>query len=231
MKEIQISNNQIFEFESSETIQKSTLNEILSSNLSWVTNVPFSDSIVNYSTNAYRDLGNNEITFFYHKPLFDWINECLELVTKKYFTNGTLKVCDSWVVKTTFGQAGPKHYHVPSMFSGLFYLTDHSSSETVFHYDDPVYNHFTPYYGDIVRKHSFTYSSQPKAGKLLIWPSYLPHHVNVHKDKITRYTISFNTELTGVIGPIRTGYCDRNVRTIDEQNSLGLSKLKPYRPG
>jgi len=225
MKSIQIANNEIFEFHSDDHVCQSTFNEIINSNLSYVDNGPVNKMGKNYSTNGYRDLGNNKITFFYHKPLHDWIDECLHLVSKKYFEFGTLEISDSWVVKTTFGQMGNKHNHSLSMFSGLYYVTTHEGSETTFEIEDPFYQNFVNYYGDVIKKTNYIYNSVPKAGKLLIWPSYINHYLNIHKERDTRYTVAFNTELTGLINPKRTSYCYRKPINISESNSLPINNL------
>lgn len=230
MKVIPISNIEFFEFQSTDEICKNTHDEIRYGDFDYVSNGP-ANTVENFSSNGYRKLGDGQITFFYYKPLFDWINECLQIVTKQYFTSGNLEICDSWVVKTKFGEVSSKHQHALSLFSGLYYITDHDTSETVFHFDDPVYNFFEPYYGEtVMKKNNYNFISKPKSGKLLIWPSYIQHHVNLHRDKTTRYTVAFNTELTGVISPFRTCYSEKTIKGSVNQESLTISKTKKYIP-
>lgn len=228
MKPIPLANTEIFEFQSTDEIIKSTHDTIQNTKFHYVYNG--STDVNMRSANGYRDLGNGEITFFYHKPLFDWVNECLKLVTDKYFFYGNLQICDSWVVKTKLGQISPKHFHTCSVFSGLFYVTEHDSSETVFYGEDPVHKHFSPYYGETVKQNNVTYISKPKPGKLLVWPSYLEHQVNMHREKTIRYTVAFNTDLTGYVSPMRTCYTNRSIQEVSNPESIKISPTKKYIP-
>lgn len=223
MNRIQISNNEIFEFKNKELVAE-VHDQILNSKINYQPNAPAGENAANYSCNGYIDLGSKNLAIFYNKNLYNWLNSCIKEVSDIYFPRGRLQICDLWVVKTTFGQISPLHHHKISVFSGIYYITEQTSSETIFHFEDPVYKYFEPYYGRGIRPRKYMYKSSPESGKLLIWPSYLSHSVNIHKEKNTRYSIAFNTMITGTVGEVRTGYCDLNV--VPPDNNLNIIKYK-----
>lgn len=226
MNVIQIPNNDIFEFQSDNSLVEEVYQQILNTNFLWTSNCPNNkENPLSYSENGYVQLENG-ITFFNNQNLSEWLNACVKQVSDLYFSRGLLEICDLWLVKQKFGQLSAKHFHATSMFSGLYYVTNQDSSETVFHFDDPVHKFFEPFYGRGIIQRKYTYSSKPKAGKLLIWPSYVAHSVNVLKEKNVRYSIAFNTMLSGTIGTKITDYCDLRVRPTNSPNYI-LNNTNP----
>lgn len=157
---------------------------------------------------------------FYHEKLYDWIQACIDEVSTEYFTNLKFSICDTWIHKASFGTSSlDVHVHTQSVFSGLLYLTDHVTAKkgkTVFYFKDPVtkkYDTFHPM-GTITR--SFT--SKPEKGKLLIWPSFIPHNVEPIDDlHQTRYTLSFNTWPDGTISDYPTKGLKTTVETARDR--------------
>ena len=219
MNAIQISNSALYEFHSTQSLVDEVYHQILNTTLSYGNNTPPGEKIDSYSMNGYV-LTEAGLTFFHNENLFNWFNDCLRQVASQHFSRNHIQICDLWIMKQTFGERSARHIHTNSIFSGLYYLTDQESSETVFYFDDPVYNFFSPFYDTLVKQKPYTYISKPKAGKLLIWPSYLPHSVNVLKEKNTRYSISFNTMLSGLISGDRTGYCDVRINPVNNPNYI-----------
>lgn len=134
----------------------------------------------------------------YHPELFVEIEKCVDTVCEIYLENQKLKISDAWLTKTNFGGNTLTHMHSLSLFSGLLYLTDHERSETVFYVDNPFEKNYGIFKA-VLKKREYSYSSKPKKGKLLIWDSHLNHKINTHNDQKTRYTLAFNTFLTGKI--------------------------------
>lgn len=144
-------------------------------------------------------IGNdNQKSCFYDELLYNFLDSCLEPIYKKHFTQATShKICDLWMVKSTFGSgAAAFHYHVNSIFSGVFYLHD-SKTSTLFKFDDPL----TQNLKKIVNcTNEFLYHKiQPEQGKVVIWPSSIPHKIEIHREKQTRYTVAFNSFWDGEI--------------------------------
>jgi len=160
----------------------------------------FQDSLV-----VYADKG---LVPFYNEKLFDWIQKCVDEVAAEYFGDLKFVINDTWVHKADFGASSLKlHVHIRSVLSGLLYLTDHPDTKrgrTVYYHEDPVTkNYFCLSPDGAVTK---TFTSKPKKGKLLIWPSFIQHKVEPTDDmKKARYTLSFNTWPDGVLGNYPTG--------------------------
>jgi len=219
-----VANHEIFEFQSDEILAQSVLTDILQSDIHYTENLISSTTKAGGS--GYKKISDTEMVCYYNKELFDWIQSCLDEVTKKYFEkNTTLKICDSWVTKTQMGQISHKHKHVLSIFSGLYYLTDHNSSNTIFYFDDPVQAFFSPLLGEhVMPNKEIEFKSKPKIGKLLIWPSYIQHSVEVHREHKVRYTIAFNTFVDGKISSWKSRVLHNNVNGIELQTPLKIPR-------
>ena len=103
----------------------------------------------------------------------------------------------SWGNKVDKGKDHPKHYHLNSMLSGVFYVkTSDEAPPIVFESgrQDPFPVRPEPdkrlssneYNGNL-------YSFKATAGQLLIFPSILQHYVPTHDGDEPRISISFNT--------------------------------------
>lgn len=87
------------------------------------------------------------------------------------------------------------HTHYSSLISGVLYLqVDNNSSNITF-------NNVNPFLEYLPKKHLTTYtynkmSFEPTIGKLIVFPSWLPHGSDTELNKSDeRIIISFNTEL------------------------------------
>lgn len=130
---------------------------------------------------------------YHNQQLYDWLYDCLNVVSDKHLKNINLKIVDLWSVKTKFGEAAVLHNHTNSMFSGVYHLTDCDRSELVFQSPDNFYEQWKFLLADNLQNVPNRVSVKPKKGKLYIWPSSLLHSINPHTQTMPRYSLAFNT--------------------------------------
>jgi uncharacterized protein (TIGR02466 family) len=133
-------------------------------------------------------------------PIRTRIEECLRhfyhevlLASKSIDINITI----SWANKENPEQLHERHNHPNSVLSGVLYFDDHpngikfvSNLFPQIHWEKSGWNLLN----------SQTWRIEPKTGLLLIFPSYLEHEVEVlAKDAPVRYSLSFNTWLSGTV--------------------------------
>jgi len=161
---------------------------------------------------------NSEISYkpVYQKELFDEIQKHVDSVCDTHFSNSKLAICDSWLTQTQFGQNSSMHPHSFSIFSGLLYLSDHSNSTTYFELDDPFYEKYKILFGPALKHNIYTYNSPPVKGKLLLWDSSIRHKITTHKERTTRYTLAFNTWLSGELGTLPTAKLTSHVVDVSK---------------
>lgn len=201
MKTLEISSYKFFEFETSKELAQNVLQDVLETKLHYTSNAgPTHPNKEKFGKTGYKQLEDGSITFYHHKELFDYVQTCFDKVAEIYLHDSNLTICDAWVTQTKFGQLSDLHVHKVSHFSGLYYLTDQQGSETVFHLEDPVYEFLHPLYGShVIKENKMTYVSKAEQGKLLIWPSFIKHSVNIHREKNVRYSLAFNAFIDGPI--------------------------------
>ena len=199
MKEIPLTSLSIFEFSADKALTENVFEEVKlldkTKEIKWLdtTNVINPN---NYSKTGY--IGGNKS--YYHKELFDWFQNCIDEVASTKFKNEQLKICDSWLTKTQLYQSSKIHYHAMSILSGVFYFEDFEKSSIKFYFTDPVIEKFEIFLGgqnDMTFKQEKTI--QPQFGKLLIFPSYVSHEIQMNTSIKTRYSLSFNTFFNGEV--------------------------------
>ncbi len=185
---------------------------------------------LDYTQNAYNlasDLSQNN--FFYDRELFDFFDQSLEEVRKIYYNDKIrLTVTGCWANKTTKLSKHHKHIHVNSILSGILYLTSHSSGHTVFGMPDP-YMRFQQEglltlskrgnEAHITAAEELKSKVLPERGKLVIFPSQVSHEVTANLDKDPRYTIAFNTFVSGQLS-INHGTTYLHVNTVGVKETL-----------
>lgn len=182
------------------------------------------------------NMGNNISygnDFYYHPKLFDFFDKCLlELkLILKLKENLELPIVSCWVNKNSKLQYHHYHNHYNSIISGIFYLTTHDSGNTVFAIPDPWYNNLSDpkmplstntgaSYGELLPQLSG--KNKPISGKLILFPSHIKHKVLPLTSNDDRYTIAFNTFISGVLGEdnhsIYLNLKAKSVREIVEKN-------------
>ena len=133
----------------------------------------------------------------YLNSLDSSIKESLLSSAKEYSTitgfNINNKITSSWFNIQKQNSSLKEHTHPLSVFSGILYIKcKEGSFDTYFFNPNPMLNFFTT-----MNKNTETSSEwvsfKPKAGTLLLFPSWLKHGSNFTKNKCSeRVVISFN---------------------------------------
>ena len=141
-----------------------------------------------------------------YKELTEWFKCCVEQVRQIYeYKCDGLKISQMWANKSESDNWHHIHNHPFSIISAIFYVTD-SPAETWF----SVENFWVANYGkhplplteDFTKCPHIIHKQQSVKGKLILFPSHLLHSVSEHKGEKPRYTISFNTFPTGIVGDL-----------------------------
>jgi uncharacterized protein (TIGR02466 family) len=166
------------------------------------------DRILELAKNkSYVSNNSNKITdddYFFDKELFNWFDDCLEKAKIKlgFPEHITLPITTCWTNKTTKLMGHHKHRHPNSFISGIFYLTTHDSSPTIFYQNNfwisEINNQFK-IDKNTFREHIDTGKIYPKKSMLILFPSNTVHSVNGLPKNEERFTVSFNTYISGVI--------------------------------
>jgi uncharacterized protein (TIGR02466 family) len=144
-----------------------------------------------------------------HKPLIQWINQCLIEVKNDLHDDSSafdIKVTDCWLNKSSYTEKHHTHSHANSLYSGIIYLTTHDKkSTTKFFFPNPFHNLdftnlFTMGAPVLTSKKTLVSEIAPFAGKMIIFPSHIQHETTTNITRDNRYTIAFNTFISGVIG-------------------------------
>jgi uncharacterized protein (TIGR02466 family) len=105
----------------------------------------------------------------------------------------------SWVTKIQSGHRSDFHTHINSFYSGVLYFHDNSSPL--------ILRHPFPFCTHISLSDKFKHYNtdenlyyEPKAGEIIMFPSYLYHSVSVNTTNSTRYSMAFNVVPTGTYG-------------------------------
>lgn len=117
-----------------------------------------------------------------------------------------IRITQSWCVKHKAGEYVPLHRHQNSQFSGVCYFND-SPCNLILTRDDPWYTDQPITVFDGIRHQEYfmktrnIYPYKPQAGKIIIFPSSMTHCTDpMPADETeTRYSLAFNTFLTGKI--------------------------------
>ena len=127
------------------------------------------------------------------------IHKASEYYSENVFQmEGKGRVGNSWGVRAAPGGYSTLHYHSNSWFSGSYYPETNPSFAIRF--NNP---HKFPWDG--VRKAYNTYNSgswtiQPRANQLVLFPSLLSHEICLNDSAQDRYSIAFNIVPTGKFG-------------------------------
>jgi uncharacterized protein (TIGR02466 family) len=143
---------------------------------------------------------------WYDKELLDWFNECLKKLHSELHLNETinLEIIACWANKTKRLEAHHLHHHFNSIISGVFYPHD-SEAEIIFQTPNVWFEKFnnlslTKFYDGVHNTIPCTHRYKPKAGNLILFPSHIPHKVGTLTSNQDRFSIAFNTFISGKLG-------------------------------
>ena len=154
-----------------------------------------------------NDINVISVNPYYDKEMFTWFNRCLAIIRDKYYSETVdLTIVDSWANKTKLNQQHHFHHHPNSIVSGIFYLTDCESSKTIFTHPNPWFKQcLFLRFAKLTADRNLKLTIKPEKGKLILFPSTLFHETEILKENIIRYSISFNTFLTGHLPEVNSG--------------------------
>jgi len=224
MHEILFDQCNIYQFQIDPKIFEEVMFDFKNSKLFW--------KKIEFGNNTFSGyLDSNYIFPWYHQKLFDWFDECLIQVSNKHYFGKKFSIVDSWLTSYNPGSNAQPHTHDCSILSGLFYMTSHEHSETVFKYFDPWLKDVAWMLG-IDKAQTIEVPVKPTAGKLLIWKSSYIHGVNMHRETKPRHTLAFNAFFDGRISYNPTMHLelncvnskDRYQRYLETRNSSSIEK-------
>lgn len=165
-------------------------------------NQTYTENVSNKSNVKYR------LEAIKNKELINWFNSCLEEVKNDLYDEPVfdIKVSDAWFNKASYTEKHHMHAHPNSVLSGVFYLTTHTKKARTKLYLPNPFHHidfskmFNTRDSFITDEKYIVTEIQPVAGKLIIFPSTIEHQVETNITRDDRYSISFNSFFSGIIG-------------------------------
>ncbi len=112
--------------------------------------------------------------------------------------NNTAEVDHSWFSINRFGGFHEEHSHLPSIWSGVYYLKAKDTDSNITFVNKNLTDTGWPYTSNKDVTNTFVSqqtSCSVSTGMLLIFPGYLRHKVEQQTTDNERITISFNTRL------------------------------------
>ena len=109
----------------------------------------------------------------------------------------------SWCTKLYKGDVEvSSHKHKNCWFSAVYYYGNYDNNSGKFVIYNPLRN-FTSFDDKIIDPNRFNTSMafvEPERKKMIIFPSYLYHSIDIHKSELTRYSLAINIVPVGFYG-------------------------------
>jgi len=112
-------------------------------------------------------------------------------------------ITQSWLNVTKQGESHQKHSHSNSIISGVFYISTIENDTVCFHDISIVAKERMHILS--ATQHMFNSGERilsVKALDLVMFPSWLEHHVNLNETTVDRISLSFNVFAKGIFGHI-----------------------------
>ncbi len=137
---------------------------------------------------------------FYPQDVASIILEPLGKFFKEWRIDPKIELLDIW--RNTYQEGGFQeiHDHMTSQLSdlsGCIFFEDHDELASQFYFFNSHSAEMGPTWRSIMADRDiqpYNYFIKPKAGDVLLFPSYMLHGVTVHKLKKPRTTVSFNVK-------------------------------------
>lgn len=142
----------------------------------------------------YYVLDNEELAPIRNKIALE-VNKYIEHLKYK----GEFDFSSSWVTLTKPEEQSHYHTHGNTIFSGIYYF------KTVDECGNIVFTNFNKTNWGINKKEANVYNSStwevaPTENRIILFPSDVPHKININKSKFTRISLAFNVIPKGEIG-------------------------------
>lgn len=157
--------------------------------LNHVKDIDYKDSRTNQS--SFNTFIINEPVFkdlkvFFYDSLRTYVNEVFE-------TDHQYSITQSWINKSGRGGSHTVHNHPNSVVSGVFYLQSDESTGDIVFCRPGGFNEYQVNGGCTNKFLSDNYICPPKVGRLILFPSNMPHYVMPNDSDVDRYSLSFNS--------------------------------------
>ena len=128
----------------------------------------------------------------YISNLLKEIESVIPAVLKDLGVNRDLVIASTWININPKNSSNQVHTHTGSVLSGVYYVSaDEHSGDIVFYNDyksTALYAMFT----DRNKTRCTNISYKPKTNKIILFPSWIPHGVEINNSQKDRISIAFN---------------------------------------
>ena len=148
-----------------------------------------------------KDQHNYNTDQYYQPELSEWFHNCIDKVKQIHYAGDfKLEITSCWVNKNNRMMKSPLHYHYNSIVSGVLYFSNEQTSPLVFSLPNPYAFAENQRVLNLSSKYSnLRYEIFPKRGMLVIFPSSIMHETATHRENHLRYSIAFNTFMSGLV--------------------------------
>jgi uncharacterized protein (TIGR02466 family) len=128
------------------------------------------------------------------KPLLDKSSEVIKTIIKDI-----CQECPDFLIRSMWGNINPKggfnfsHVHPTGWLSAVYYVSIPEGCPGITFEDPRPAKHMDFQHSCLVN--DLYHEHKPKDGQLVLFPSWLPHFVNINDSDHSRMSISFNVEL------------------------------------
>ena len=126
------------------------------------------------------------------RELTQQIKSALDNACQDVHEKFKLELNNAWININKKHNSNDPHVHALSIFSGVFYVdATEQSGNIVFRHESGQEHYSVQTFNSDLLSETVNYAPVP--GRLLVFPSWLRHHVNPVQDDSTRISIAFNT--------------------------------------
>jgi len=117
----------------------------------------------------------------------------------------------SWCTKSIKGDIGHMHRHKNCWFSGIYYYGDYDENSGKLFIENPLpsLSSFSDRIVDVNKFNTPISVIAPEKSRMVIFPSYLMHSIDIHNSDLIRYSLAFNIIPSGYYGETDSA-CDTN---------------------
>ena len=148
---------------------------------------PWGDNV----TTTFEHAGKNDIVDFkldkFHSAILNLMDRYTQVIG---YPEPNFKLIESWTNVCSKGQFQYDHTHTTAKISGCYYVSTNENDGAI-RFANPNPNvHIQCFPADKISIEAVTYS--PKVGRILLFPGWLTHRVNVNNTDSDRISIAFN---------------------------------------
>lgn len=132
----------------------------------------------------------------YISNLLKEIASAIPPVLKDLGVSKNLALTNAWININPKNSSNQVHTHPKAILSGVYYVSADEHSGDIVFYNDAKSNMLYSMFTDNYNKNTYTeIRYKPKANKIILFPSWIPHGAEVNKSQEDRISIAFNLEI------------------------------------